>query len=130
MSLLNRNDFNYTKNIKSYGDFEKVFSIDRLLDSLNNIFSTPRGTYPDDPTFGTILQKFCFDPQDEITKDNIIEEVKEVIHTAVSNAKIISIDIAFFTDKKGFIVEIVILHEGENKKLKIESYNGQVRSLL
>ena len=125
-----RFDFNYGNIVKSYGDFVKYESIDRLVDTLINVFSTPRGTYPDDPEFGSILYKYCFDPADEVTVDNIREEVMDVVGEYGSNATINKLNVVYLSDNKGFIVEMTLQYLGKKKELTIQATDGKVINLL
>jgi len=47
-----------------------------ISNSLKNIFSTPKGTLPGKPYFGTILHQMLFEPIDAITEEIMIGIIK------------------------------------------------------
>lgn len=62
-----------------------------ISNSLKNIFSTPKGTLPGKPYFGTILHQMLFEPIDAITEEIMIGIIKNEIAKFEPRISIISI---------------------------------------
>jgi len=93
------------------GDFEKVKDINVYLNSLKNLLLTPLGTYVFDPTYGSELYKKIFEPADNITKQEIIYEIKNRVEQFDNRINITNIEILFYTDRRGFVVNVTILKD-------------------
>ncbi len=50
-----------------------------ISNSLKNIFSTPKGSLPGKPYFGTILHTMLFEPIDAITEEIMISIIKNEV---------------------------------------------------
>jgi len=62
-----------------------------ISNSLKNIFSTPKGTLPGKPYFGTILHQMLFEPIDAITEEIMDGIIKNEIAKFEPRISIISI---------------------------------------
>jgi phage baseplate assembly protein W len=62
-----------------------------ISNSLKNIFSTPKGSLPGKPYFGTILHQMLFEPIDIITEEIMIGIIKNEIAKFEPRISIISI---------------------------------------
>jgi phage baseplate assembly protein W len=109
----------YVSKIGSSGDFKRIKDIDVILNSWSNILVTPVRTYQFDPLYGSELYKMVFDPQDDITRKAIINEVVSRIQTVDNRASIKSVTVSYLRNRKGFNVTISVLYEGEEKDLKV-----------
>jgi len=107
----------YVPTISPQGDFKRVTNLETILLSWNNILLTPLRTYTFDPTYGCELYKMVFEPADETTIDRIKNEVIEKLQYFDDRAKILSVDIQFLTNKKGFTVSLVVEYEGQQSQL-------------
>ncbi len=95
----------YTEEMVPSGDFQKVQNINAVLDSLANLLSIRRGTYPFDPEVGTDLPKYIFDLNDEITYDLIKTEIENTF-ASEPNATITGIEISSITNNKGLLINV------------------------
>jgi len=110
----------FTAKIAPYGDFYRVENLQTILTSWNNILLTPTRTYTYDPEFGSDLYKYVFDPQDDDTKDAIQDEILYKLKRYDDRAEIVSLDIEYLTNRKGFTVSIVVDYEGERGGVSFE----------
>lgn len=109
----------YTSIITSSGDFKRIESIEVILNSWNNILLTPKRTYMFDPEYGSNLYKLVFEPADEKTKNQIIDETVNTIKHYDNRAIISNVGVSFFPNKKGFNLSIDVVYEGDRAELKI-----------
>lgn len=109
----------YISKIGANGDFQRIKDLDVILNSWSNILVTPLRTYQYDPTYGSDLYKMVFEPQDDITKKSIINEVAMRIQSIDNRASINSVIVSYFRNKKGFTVTIGVLYDGQEKDLKV-----------
>ena len=99
----------YTAIINPSGDFNRIYELEVILNSWNNILLTPLRSADHDPTYGSNLYKYVFDPMDSKTQDKIISEVKYALNQD-TRASIDSIKISPL--KKGFRVDIYVNFQG------------------
>ena len=102
----------YASKIAASGDFVRVEGADALILSWNNILLTPTRTYTFDPDYGCDLFKKVFDPADEQTAAEIESEVVDKLTQYDDRGKILSVDISFLSDLKGFNVNLEIEFNG------------------
>ena len=117
--------FDYLPKINSSGDFTKVYDINAILTSWNNILITPVGSYDHDPEFGSNLYLKLFEPSDEITRNAIKDEIKAALNKYDNRANIIDIRVTYLKNKKGFSVSIIVNYFGVKSQLDIV-FNEQV----
>jgi phage baseplate assembly protein W len=109
----------YLPKINHAGDFTKIYDIDAILSSWNNILMTPRGSMDHDPNFGSNLYKFIFEPADNSTQDAIKIEIYDSLGVYDSRASISQIDVNFYSNKKGFVVIIQVEYFGYKSNLTL-----------
>ena len=110
------------------GDFVSLEGIDTIIRGLTTILLTSSDTYLFDPTFGVGLYRFIFEPQDEVTKSEIEEEVSNAISRYESRASISS-SVVFLTNVKGFRVDIFIKYQGEQRRVHVTIDESLIRTL-
>ena len=108
-----KEDVDFRQNITSSGDLRRLTGINTIINSWNNILNIPRGTYDNDPDFGSDLHKLVFEQADKNTLNKIKNEVTRCIMTYDSRARIVSIDVKFLIGGKGFSVNVVISYKNQ-----------------
>ena len=96
----------YKSTIESKGDFKRIKGIEVIINSWNNILVTPKRSYMFDPEYGSNLYKMVFEPADDRTKQQIIQETVGSIRKYDDRAKISNIRVEFFPNLKGFTVAL------------------------
>jgi phage baseplate assembly protein W len=109
----------YRSIISSGGDFRRIEDIEVILSSWNNILLTPRRTYMFDPQYGSNLYKMVFEPADERTQSQIVNEVVDTIRKYDDRARINNVRVLFSTNKKGFNISIDVEYEGNTGQLEL-----------
>jgi len=109
----------YMASITPKGDFKRITEFDAILNSWNNILITPTRTYFFDPEYGSELYKKVFDPADELTMEDIEDEVVDKLMYYDNRAYIDSIKIEFATNKKGFNISVYASYKGDKKELSV-----------
>lgn len=103
----------YKSTISSTGDFRRITDINVVINSWNNILVTPKRTYMFDPEFGSNLYRFIFEPLDNQTEKEIVEEVVTTLRTYDDRANIKNVSVEFLSNKKGFNISIDIEYNGD-----------------
>jgi phage baseplate assembly protein W len=116
----------YIPVISSKGDFNKISDLSVILNSWSNILSTPRGTYTNNPQYGSELYKYVFDQADERTIEKIRNEIKMSLSRYDDRAVIKNIKIVFFSNMKGFLVEIEVDYRGDRGVVKLPFSESQL----
>jgi phage baseplate assembly protein W len=109
----------YRSTIASTGDFKRISDLEVIINSWNNILLTPRRSYMFDPEYGSNIYKMIFEPADEKTQAQIIEEVVESIRRYDDRATISDVRVDFLSNGKGFNVGIDVEYEGQTGQLEI-----------
>lgn len=109
----------YLQTIAPSGDFKQIQDINVILNSWNNILVTPLRTYQFDPNYGSDLYKLIFEPQDDQTRDAIVNEVVNAIQKFDSRASIKDVKVSFLNNKKGFALAITVSYEKQEKTIKV-----------
>jgi phage baseplate assembly protein W len=112
--------------ISSNGDFNKISDISVILNSWSNILSTNIGSYTNNPEYGSELYKLIFEPADTKTIDKIKNEIKIRLQKYDNRALIKNIKVIFFSNMKGFLVEIEVSYKGEIGKIKLPFTDSQL----
>jgi len=115
----NEKDADYQSKIVTSGDFKRVENIEAILSSWSNILITPKRTYQYDPEYGSDLYKLIFEPADQSTEEEIIEEVVEALRTYDPRATVKNVSVTFLTTRKGFNVAVEVLYSGQNTELQV-----------
>jgi len=103
----------YLSKLASNGDFSKIYDIDAIINSWNNILLTPKGSMNHDPEFGSNIYKFIFEPADTKTQQAIKDEIYSSLVKYDNRANISDVTVAFYSNKKGFTVSITADFGGE-----------------
>ena len=119
----------YQSTISASGDFSKLFDMDAILVSWNNILTTPKGSMNHDPLFGSNLYKFIFEPCDDLTKEAIQNEISSCLLTYDDRATISSLTIDYYTNNKGFTVSMIVNYNGNKSKLSLSMDETTLNSL-
>ena len=98
----------YLDKLSPTGDFQKIYGMRVLINSLRNLLMTPLGSYPFDPSYGSLLYKKVFEIADSITEQEIIFEVTDRIKQVDDRIVIKDVNVSFFTDGKGYRVSVTI----------------------
>ena len=112
-------DADYQSKIVTSGDFKRVENIEAILSSWSNILVTPKRTYQYDPDYGSDLYKLVFEPADQTTEEEIIEEVIEVLKTYDARAIIETVSVSFIESRKGFNLAIEVSYDGKEADLQV-----------
>jgi phage baseplate assembly protein W len=116
--------------ITAAGDFQKVYDIDVIIASWNNILLTPRRTHLHDPDYGSDLHKMVFEPVDDETIDAIKTEIEDRITKYDDRARIDDIDVRLIAGGKGFEVDVYVDYKGDSGTLSLRfddsTYSSQV----
>jgi phage baseplate assembly protein W len=115
--------------IDSSGDFKRLENIDVVMRSIINIFLTPRGTYLMEPDYGSELYKYIFEPHDEITRNDIYNELTKSVKLFEDRA-VITYDVFFMRNQDGFIVNIYVSFRGEKRKTTITIDESLLRTVV
>ena len=89
------------------------------MSSWTNILVTPKRTYQYDPEYGSDLYKLVFEPADEATEEQIIQETIETLRTYDPRAIVQNVDVTFIPSRKGFNVAIEIEYKGDDTQLQV-----------
>lgn len=112
-------DADYQPKIVNAGDFRRIEDIEVILSSWTNILVTPKRTYQYDPEYGSDLYKLVFDPADESTEEQIIQETIETLRTYDPRALVSNVEVSFIESRKGFNVAIDVQYKGERNQLQV-----------
>jgi len=102
----------YTSSIAATGDFKRIADLNVILNSWRNILLTPLRSASFDPNYGSDLYKYVFDPADKNTLDTIKEEIYFRLPLFDDRATIVSVDVSFLPNRKGFVVDIQCRYDG------------------
>lgn len=75
------------------GDIKRMTDVDAVINSLNNIVSTLKGTRRMLPEFAQNIHNLLFEPMDDTTARDIAEEILEGIKSWEDRVKVTRIDI-------------------------------------
>lgn len=100
------------------GDLREIDDIDVIINSINNVLYTVKGTYIFDPNYGVGLHLYLFEPSDKKTEQSILREVREAIKIYESRAKI-DVDVEFYSNKKGFRLNIKVDNGNKSRTSKL-----------
>lgn len=114
--------------IDGKGDFREIYDVNVIVNSINNILNIPKGSYICDPNYGVGLEKFLFEPADDITRQNILMEVKNAISNYEKRANI-QTDVYFFSNKNGFQVRIKVTMDGTSKEIKVNIVENLIKNI-
>jgi len=109
----------YSSKLSPNGDFTKLYDIDAILTSWNNILITPRGSMDHDPEFGCNLYLYLFEPLDEVSQEGIKDEIISSLSRYDDRATVEDVEVSFFKNKKGFNVSISVSYAGTKNNLSL-----------
>jgi phage baseplate assembly protein W len=102
------NYFDYLDRNAPSGDFRRIDGIAVLVNSIRNLLTTPRGSYPFDPEYGSDLHKKVFEPADQTTEEEIKFEVIDRIKFYDDRVVITRLETEFFNSRKGYRLNVTI----------------------
>jgi len=105
-------------NIADYGDFQEIYDMDVIVDAICNVLGIVKGSYPHDPTLGSEIMKFVFDPLDFATQESIKEEIKTTLGTFVP---MITVNEVIVTrgGEKAYVADVFITYHGESRQITL-----------
>jgi len=109
----------YKSRISSVGDFQRIEDVNVILNSWSNILTTPKRTYMFDPEYGSNLYKLVFEPADDRTREQIVQEVVSSIRAYDDRARIKDVTISFFPNMKGFNVAVDVEYDNESGQVSV-----------
>ena len=112
--------------IDGKGDFREIYDVNVIVNSINNILNIPKGSYLCDPNYGVGLEKYLFEPADDITRQNILNEVKNAIANYEKRATI-QTEVYFFSNKNGFQIKINVTMDGVTKEVKVNIVENLIK---
>ena len=101
------------------GDFLEIYGINAIIKSIYTIFSISQGTYIFDPEIGSGLHKFIFEQADITTKTALEQAINSAILIYETRAAI-TYTLQFFSNQKGFRVNLNVSYSGLTKKVDID----------
>ena len=78
-----------------------------VTSQLMHLIFTPKGQMLRNPNFGTQLIQFMFNPNDQQTWDDIVEDIRNAVSTYVLNCRLKNIETKLTDDGNGILVKIV-----------------------
>lgn len=109
----------YKSRIIARGDFQRIEGLEVIINSWNNILTTPKRSYQYDPNYGSDLYKLIFEPGDEITAQRIENEVINTLMKYDDRATISNITVLFYDDRKAFMVSAVVTYNNQSADLQL-----------
>ena len=114
--------------IDGKGDFREIYDVNVIVNSINNILNIPKGSYLCDPNYGVGLEKYLFEPADDITRQNILNEVKNAIANYEKRATI-QTEVYFFSNKNGFQIKINVTMDDVTKEVKVNIVENLIKTI-
>jgi len=111
--------YDYLSKIVAKGDFKRIKDIDVIINSWNNILTTPRRTFLFDPEYGSDLHKMIFEPADDNTVERIKQEVQQQLMIYDNRATIEDMEVLIKPNGKGFSINILAEYEGNQGSLSL-----------
>lgn len=108
----------FTSVLSSSGDFKRLEDINVILNSWKNILMTPKRSVDHDPEYGCGLHEYLFEPCDIKTEEKIKNEIMKQIPKYDNRATIKNIDVIFFSNKKGFYINILVNYKSKEITMK------------
>ena len=109
----------YKDTISPTGDFNRVETINVLINSLRNLLLTPLGSYPFNPEYGSELYKKVFEPLDSQSIEDIKFEVKDRVVQFDDRINVESVFVSPLSDNKGVNVSVKIKKGQEEANVKV-----------
>jgi phage baseplate assembly protein W len=103
--------FDYLDRNAPDGDFRRIQGFAVLINSIRNLLSTPRGSYPFDPEYGSDLYKKVFEPADSTAEEEIRFEVIDRIKLYDDRVIIQEVKTEFFNNRKGYRINVTIIKD-------------------
>ena len=102
------------------GDFRRIDGIAVMINSIRNLLSTPRGSYPFDPEYGSDLYKKVFEPADTTTEEDIQFEVLDRIKQYDNRVIVRDVKTSFFNSRKGYRIDVTIVRGKEKATTSLD----------
>jgi phage baseplate assembly protein W len=110
----------FTAKMAPEGDFVKAIGLNVIINSLKNCLQTPLGTYPFDPTYGSLLFQKIFLPSDQKTVNEIQYEAVNRIAQFDDRVRVIEIKTEFYNNKKGYRLSLLLDRYNMNQTITID----------
>ena len=85
--------YTFSNKLSPSGDFEKIVNEDVVITTCANILGTRRTSRIMDCSFGSDLVKYCYEPLDDVTEQDIKDEITNSIGVQEERAEISTIEI-------------------------------------
>lgn len=113
-------DIDYSSKMAPGGDFTKTIGIVALINSIKNLLITPLGSYPFDPTYGSLLYEKVFSLADAQTEREIKFEAVSRIKQFDDRVQVMDVKTEWFNDKKGYRVSVFIKKNDKEIAVKVD----------
>ncbi|HRR48406.1 MAG TPA: GPW/gp25 family protein [Bacteroidales bacterium] len=107
-------DFDIEMPRQADGDVKRVTEYDAVKNSLRNILQTRKGSRRMLPTFGAQLERYLFEPIDEITAREIGNTILQEISSWDSRIEIININVEADYDNSQYNITVTYSIQGTN----------------
>jgi phage baseplate assembly protein W len=104
------------------GDFYEVRGKDAIIANIKNLLTTPLGTYPFDPEYGSLLYKQLFENCDDATEKQIYYEVSDRITQYIDGVTVDSVEIEWKTKSKECYVKVYIYIENDYNRTPLSLF--------
>ena len=108
-------DSDIDNTITGFPDFVKIKGIDVIIKEIIRSLVIVRGSYVFDPSYGSGLHRYIFEPIDTVTLRNIEREIESAIDR-IDTVYTVNYNVRFFKDKKGYRIDISIKDENSISK--------------
>jgi phage baseplate assembly protein W len=119
-------DFNFSPHPIT-GDIIRVYDENAIKQSVKNIVLTNFFEVPFDPSFGSNVTHFLFEPASPIVEDAIKSAIYDIITAREPRVDIISIDVSFNEEDNAFTVVLVFSIIGLDKPITINVILNRAR---
>ena len=82
-----------------------------ISESIRRILMTNTGERVNNPFFGVNLKNFVFDPEDELTKNQIINNIKQQIQSNEPRCTVSSIEITTEDNYIKFFIKFILVYD-------------------
>lgn len=108
--------------LNARNDFAELNELEGIVEDIRRILTTIKGSYPYNPEFGTNVNHYVFEPNDQITisafKKDLISTIKMYVDAPIN----LFINADFIPNEDGsassvIVAEITITYLGQERKL-------------
>jgi phage baseplate assembly protein W len=95
--------------------------------AIRNLILTNKYERPFQPNFGSNIKKFLFDPINQITQQNIKDEITNTIETYEPRANLIEVRVTPYLDDNAYRVTIVFSIININTPITLNTFLYRIR---